>query len=49
MKKTLEKFVMSPTQKLSVGEQGKIKGGDGAATNGVRIPNPPPPPPPRPH
>jgi hypothetical protein len=38
MKKTLEKFVLSPTQKLSVGEQKALKGGDGAAS-GVKIPS----------
>ncbi len=51
MKKTLEKFVMSQTQKLSAGEKGKIKGGEDPVINGYRFnfpPPPPPPPPPRP-
>jgi hypothetical protein len=40
MKKTLEKFVVSPTQKLSVGEQGKLKGKLGPPYAGCKIPNP---------
>jgi hypothetical protein len=39
MKKTLEKFVVSPTQKLSLGEQGKLKGGGDGAASGVKIPS----------
>jgi hypothetical protein len=40
MKKTLEKFVVSPTQKLSVGEQKALKGKLGPPYSGVKIPNP---------